>query len=40
MQTEFTALDVDWAEISANQSAWLEKWETDYLDADKKVASN
>ena len=40
MQTEFTALDVDWEEISVNQAAWLEKWETDYLDADKKVASN
>lgn len=40
MQTEFTALDVDWSEISENQSAWLEKWETDYLDADKKVSNN
>ena len=38
MQTEFTALDVDWNEISANQSAWLEKWETDYIDAEKQVA--
>ena len=39
MQTEFTALPVDWTAISENQSAWLEKWETDYLDADKTVAA-
>ena len=39
MQTEFSALPVDWSEISANQSEWLEKWETDYLDAEKAVAS-
>nr|MCR5371414.1 extracellular solute-binding protein [Clostridium sp.] len=38
MQTEFSALDVDWNEVSANQSAWLEKWETDYIDAGKQVA--
>jgi iron(III) transport system substrate-binding protein len=39
MQTEFTAFPVDWNEVSANQSEWLEKWETDYLDAEKAVAS-
>lgn len=38
MQTEFSVLDVDWAEISKNQSAWLEKWETNYVDAAKTVA--
>ena len=38
MQTEFSVLDVNWAEISANQSAWLEKWETNYVDAEKMVA--
>lgn len=39
MQTEFSALPVDWTEVSANQSAWLEKWTTDYLDSEKEVAS-
>lgn len=39
MQTQFSALEVDWNEVAANQSAWLEKWETDYLDANKAVAS-
>lgn len=38
MQTEFSALDVDWTVISENQSAWLEKWETNYVDAAKTVA--
>ena len=38
MQTEFSVLDVDWSVISANKSAWLQTWETDYIDADKTVA--
>lgn len=38
MQTEFTPLDVDWNVISENQSAWLETWETDYVDAEKTIA--
>ena len=38
MQTEFSVLDVDWAEISANKSEWLQTWETDYIDASKTVA--
>lgn len=38
MQTEFSALPVDWNKISENQSDWLEKWETNYLDASKAVA--
>lgn len=36
--TAFTAMDIDWSVISENQSAWLEKWETDHIDADKTVA--
>ena len=40
MQTEFSALPVDWSQVSENQSAWLEKWSTDYLDAAKEVASD
>lgn len=40
MQTEFSVLDVDWAVISENKSAWLEKWETDYIDADKAVGKD
>ena len=39
MQTEFSALDVDWTAISENQSAWLDKWTTDYMVEDKQVAS-
>lgn len=40
MQTQFSALDVDWTKVSANQSAWLDKWTTDYMNEDKAVASN
>lgn len=39
MQTEFSVLDVDWSVISENKSAWLQTWETDYIDADKTVAN-
>ena len=39
MQTEFSALDVDWTAVSENQSAWLDKWATDYMNEDKQVAS-
>ena len=38
MQTQFSALPVDWTQVSENQSAWLEKWTTDYLDSAKEVA--
>ena len=38
MQTEFSALDVDWNVISENQSDWLERWETDYVDADRTIS--
>lgn len=38
MQTEFSVMNVDWAKISENKSAWLENWETNYIDADKTVA--
>lgn len=37
MKTEYKAMDVDWANISANQSEWLEKWETDVIDGSKGV---
>lgn len=40
MSTEFTDLPVDWSNISDNQSAWLEKWETEYIDADKTVGKD
>ena len=39
MQTQFSALPVDWNAVSENQSAWLDKWTNDYLDANKQVAS-
>ena len=38
MQTEFSALDVDWNVISENQSDWLERWETDYVDSDRTIS--
>lgn len=38
MKTEFSVLDVDWSVISENKSAWLQTWETDYIDASKTVA--
>ena len=40
MQTEYKSMELDWVAIGENQSDWLEKWETDYLDADKAVASD
>lgn len=39
MQTEYKAMEVDWNNISANQSAWLEQWETNVIDANKNLAS-
>lgn len=38
MQTSYKAMDIDWSNISKNQSQWLEKWETDVIDANKNVA--
>ena len=40
MQTEYAALPVDWANISANQLDWLEKWETNIINTDKNVAKD
>ena len=40
MQTEYKAMDVDWDNISSNKSAWLEKWETNIIDANKNLAAN
>lgn len=39
MQDGLKEMDLDWSDISAHQSEWLEKWETDYIDADSVVAS-
>lgn len=39
MKTGYEPMTLDWSEISKNQSDWLEKWETDYIDADSVVAS-
>lgn len=38
MQTGYEPMKLDWSVISKNQSTWLEKWETDYIDAAKTVA--
>ena len=40
MKTGYAPMELDWADISANQSATLEKWETDYIDGNKTVESN
>ena len=40
MQTDYAALPVDWANISANQLDWLEKWETNIINTDKNVAKD
>ncbi len=37
MKTTYKAMDVNWSSVSANQSAWLEKWETDVIDSGKNV---
>lgn len=39
MQAGLNEMDLDWSVISENQTEWLEKWETDYIDADSVVAS-
>lgn len=39
MQEGFEPMTVDWSDVSANQSEWLNTWETDYIDAAKQVAS-
>ena len=39
MQTEYKVMDVNWEEISKNQSAWIERWETDIIDSNK-IESN
>lgn len=38
MKDGVKAMKLDWSVISENQSSWLEKWETDYLDSAKTVA--
>lgn len=37
MQTEYKAMEVNWDNISANQSQWLEQWETNVIDANKNL---
>ncbi len=37
MQTEYKAMDTDWAVIAKNQSQWLQKFDSEILDANKKV---
>ena len=39
MQDGLKEMDLDWSDISAHQSEWREKWDTDYIDADSVVAS-
>ena len=39
MQTGYEPMKLDWSVISANQTDWLEKWETDILDASKAIAA-
>ncbi len=37
MQAEYKAMEVNWDNISANQSQWLEQWETNVIDANKNL---
>lgn len=37
MQTEYKAMDTDWSVIAKNQSQWLQKFDSEILDANKKV---
>ncbi|GAA0687984.1 extracellular solute-binding protein [Clostridium cadaveris] len=37
MQTEYKAMDTDWSVVSKNQSQWLQKFDNEILDANKKV---
>ncbi|MDO4552116.1 MAG: extracellular solute-binding protein [Bacillota bacterium] len=39
MQSEYRAMELDWAVISENQSDWLERWETDIIDSGKTISS-
>lgn len=39
MQTGYAPMSLDWSVISENQSEWLEKWETNYIDATSVVSS-
>lgn len=39
MQTEYKAMDSDWSVISENQSAWLQKWDTEIRNASKDLKS-
>lgn len=34
-ETEFKAMDVDWAKLSAIQSEWMQKWDTEVKDTNK-----
>ncbi|MEG2018343.1 MAG: extracellular solute-binding protein [Clostridium sp.] len=38
MQTEYKAMDIDWAVIAANQSEWLQKFDNEICDSSKAVA--
>jgi len=39
MKESYPPMELNWTVISENQADWLEKWETDYVDAEKTVAS-
>lgn len=36
-EVEFTVMDVDWVDLSAKQSEWMQKWDTEIKDAGKDV---
>ena len=40
MQTDYSALPVDWANISNNQLSWIEQWQNDVIDSSKNVAKD
>lgn len=36
-QMSFKAMDIDWVDLSNNQSEWMQKWDTEIKDAKKDV---
>jgi iron(III) transport system substrate-binding protein len=36
-EVEFTVMDVDWVDLSAKQSEWMQKWDTEIKDTGKDV---
>lgn len=40
MQTDYKAMNTDWAAVSEKQSEWLQKWDTEIRNSSKDLKSN